>query len=1165
MVFRSVAARLVTCSAVVVLSLVASAAQPIRSVAVSVNKTAGIVTSFDLTFGTAPAATALYACWDAADRGTATNGWAHVEKIGDIAGDVTALSVPISRFPSWGGADCRALRFVMEPGALFDRAGTYLSTDFNGGQYIDTGFMLDKTDKIDLSWTFTHITAQPDTIVCGSVAYDTSKNNQDYFIVRYAGGGKVECGLSKRSGSAAQKTAVGVSWKTTASDNYIRENVRLHVAISATEQSIWTNSVVTSTGAVVGDEVLLAQNNQEFDAAFSQQTNCFLFAWPGYDAGGGLAWWPSNKQANKLMAKMYHCDITRSGEPAVSLLPVKKDGVACFYDTVRKVFLYNIGTGAFSLSTASPDVGVSTEAVLYDGPCVTAAVGCPDDAATAVVSGSVESVGPQANSVSVLFAYAPVGTDLPELSVLKEGLVTGSDYSAEVAGLTPGTCYAYAVDFVNDRGVRLPQPLTGTFYAGLVNAWTGPASGGDWASDDNWSRGRKPAEHDLVTIPAEVSVDVGEATAHLSQLTVAGTLTATGWAAKIAAGDIVVAAGGIITCAVGGETEESLSRVWIACDDLTIEAGGQVSVDGKGYGVAPTPGSGYVKGFGPGGEQTGGGAYGGYGSKYRQYNDYSRGVPYGSAEEPEQAGSSGGSSQYGLGGAGGGAIRIEATGILRVDGCLTADGKASANGVYCGSGSGGGIWVTCACITGNGVVSVVGGALANHALPTQTNYGCFAGGGGRIALHYDPAVQTAEMAAGLTISAAPGIYDKARVNAQDANKYRSNADMGTVWMTDAKLLGLLGTRLWGQLVNVAASPLTLERIDMAWGQVRFADLGATVTVTGDLTVRGDALLQLGGDATAQRFYSTLVPVTTVPVSLTVGGDLVVTNGGRFDVVSAPTNGTTEVAGATVTVGGTLRVADASYLYCESDSVNGGAPRFAVGALDVQAGGTVSAFGRGFMEQKGPGAGLEAGGYFAGGGHGGHGGLENRTNKSGAHANDDPYLPTLAGSGSGYNMWNGGGVGGGVVYIEATGRLQVDGTITADGELKASGGGGAGGTIYLRGATFAGGTTGVLTAKGADAYNNNGAYSVNSGAGGGGRIAVWTGEVWDGRHFNSSRLVKTNEPQTIEGETFLGTVSVKGGYSDKTATAGEPVSCAGGDGSAWFVHVGPKPGLIMILR
>ena len=111
----------------------------------------------------------------------------------------------------------------------------------------------------------------------------------------------------------------------------------------------------------------------------------------------------------------------------------------------------------------------------------------------------------------------------------------------------------------------------------------------------------------------------------------------------------------------------------------------------------------------------------------------------------------------------------------------------------------------------------------------------------------------------------------------------------------------------------------------------------------------------------------------------------------------------------------------------------------------------------------------------------------------------------------------------------------------------------------------GGTTGVLTAKGANAYSNGGTYSAKSGAGGGGRIAVWTGEVWDGKHFNSPRLVKTTVPQTIKNETFLGTVTVTGGYSDAIAAAGEPVSCAGGDGTAWFVHVSPQSGLIMIFR
>jgi hypothetical protein len=43
-----------------------------------------------------------------------------------------------------------------------------------------------------------------------------------------------------------------------------------------------------------------------------------------------------------------------------------KDGEVCFYDTVRKVFLHNIGTGSLALSAASVDVGVATDAILYE-------------------------------------------------------------------------------------------------------------------------------------------------------------------------------------------------------------------------------------------------------------------------------------------------------------------------------------------------------------------------------------------------------------------------------------------------------------------------------------------------------------------------------------------------------------------------------------------------------------------------------------------------------------------------------------------------------------------------------------------------------------------------------------------------------------------------------
>ena len=351
--------KLAACVAISAVSVaVVQAAQPIRAISVAVEKSGGVVSSFNLTFDTTPVSTALYACWDEVDRGSSTNDWAHVEKIGDIAGDVTALAVPISRFPDWGKAECRALRFVMEPGTLFERAGTYLRTEFNGGQYIDTGYMLDKTDAIDISWTFTHISAQPASIVCGSVAYSSGTLQQDQYFIRYGGTGGVSGMITKRDGSADQKTKASVGWSNT-NKSLLNEYTRFRVAVSATEQSIWTNSV-TSAGNASGDEVLLAHNTQEFDASFTQQTNCFLFSWPGYGSGT----WP---EAGKfIMGKMYHCDILRSGVPAVSLLPVMKDGEACFYDTVRKVFLRNIGTGAFVLSGASPDVGVATDAIIYE-------------------------------------------------------------------------------------------------------------------------------------------------------------------------------------------------------------------------------------------------------------------------------------------------------------------------------------------------------------------------------------------------------------------------------------------------------------------------------------------------------------------------------------------------------------------------------------------------------------------------------------------------------------------------------------------------------------------------------------------------------------------------------------------------------------------------------
>lgn len=79
----------------------------------------------------------------------------------------------------------------------------------------------------------------------------------------------------------------------------------------------------------------------------------------------------------------------------------------------------------------------------------------------------------------------------------------------------------------------------------------------------------------------------------------------------------------------------------------------------------------------------------------------------------------------------------------------------------------------------------------------------------------------------------------------------------------------------------------------------------------------------------------------------------------------------------------------------------------------------------------------------------------------------------------------GGRGGGVIRIEVTGELILDGTISANG-ANHEGGGGAGGGILLVSKTFGGSTSGILSA--------NGAFGSTrwNGGGGGGRIAVWYG-------------------------------------------------------------------------
>ena len=121
-----------------------------------------------------------------------------------------------------------------------------------------------------------------------------------------------------------------------------------------------------------------------------------------------------------------------------------------------------------------------------------------------------------------------------------------------------------------------------------------------------------------------------------------------------------------------------------------------------------------------------GGSHGGYGGK--RDSGQSSGKLYGSLYEPVDLGAGGGCN--GVGGNGGGAIRLEAEELV-LDGILSADGLSGKEST---GGAGGSLWVKVGLLRGSGSLQANGGIGK-----CLVDYGGFGGGGGRVALYYKEA------------------------------------------------------------------------------------------------------------------------------------------------------------------------------------------------------------------------------------------------------------------------------------------------------------------------------------------------------------------------------------------------------------------------------------------
>lgn len=602
-------------------------------------------------------------------------------------------------------------------------------------------------------------------------------------------------------------------------------------------------------------------------------------------------------------------------------------------------------------------------------------------------------------------------------------------------------------------------------------------TGNDWNTPGNWSGGVPTAGQDVI-IDGDVSLT--NSTAALASLTVnvSRTLTFNGWDTVLHATNVAIY--GTMTHAINGDMDGSdgwtpNARVNIDCDTLNIHADGRINVDVKGY-----QGGYKVTGYGPGrGEkktQAGGGGYGGIGGGAS--DEY--GQMYGSYLEPSEPGSGGGGSD--ISSAGGGCVRIVATDSVTIDGSILANG-GNTSGNYKGTGSGGGVYISCKTILGSGSVVANGGYAGSWTA---------SGGGGRIAVIYDIAEQAAVALPSIWFSAAAG----------GCGSTSNQGDVGTLYFPDNQFLlrqtgAIKHSGVWMApgLAEWRRDSLAMEN---AW--IRIPEDGLVVEVTNNLSIVGadaslsrleltNATVSCGGSLTIDKSNLTLQRGVDDGTALSVAGDAIVKNSGVVHVYGGMT-GDINVPGSTVNVVGDITVTGTgSWIYPYSHPTNGGAVRFTARNVFVStAGAGFDASGRGYAGGVSGGAGYGPGaGRGAAASGAGYGGFGANAMATSGQTNGLASYPVGSGSGGGSagtdSNSGSGGAGGGVIWILAEDTVQVNGSLLADGAIHTMtySGAGSGGGIYIECDKIIG-VDGVISAKG-------GLGNSYGGLGGGGRIAV----------------------------------------------------------------------------
>ena len=688
---------------------------------------------------------------------------------------------------------------------------------------------------------------------------------------------------------------------------------------------------------------------------------------------------------------------------------------------------------------------------------------------------------------------------------------------------------------------------------GVERTWTGGGDGKSWADPANWSPTGVPGGQDDVIVGAGASPVLAEATPVFDSVSIGGTLTFTNWMTRLNAGAVVVNDGGVVTCAGPFKDEAMSNRVWIACNTLDVKSGGVIHADKRGYAALNGPG---MKNFTASQRKTfRGGTYGGTAP--------GSGVKYGSMIEPTDPGTGGCGQQTpasaGEQNAGGGAIRIEATGDVLVDGRISANG-ATVVAWRASAGSGGSVYIGCRTIRGSGRVS----ASSEDYPSTSTQDKQFQGGsGGRIAVHYSPTAQSAYDASGCTVgfyaSGAVGWY-VADYTALTAEGYLNNsgkrpaniASGGTLYFPDNRFLtnaayASAGRRFSGEWHSAERRRADIEspgdfKLD---GLLDLREAVERLDVGGSLIVNGvhgrsaglmlsNAVARIDGDCTLTGGCLDLNGG-----NFSIGGNMLMTGANESDPIvcaqmhlrSLPTNGVDRIWGAQFDVGKTWTMSGKTVVYPYTHGTKGSVPFFHATSFVLGEDAVLDGCMKGYDKGYGPGS---AGGMSVdlGASHGGKGGCSPASVSKLKPTYGVKERPVTPGSGGGDTN---GRSGGSAIIIHVDNKMTFNGAANVQGRCDNPGwaAGGSGGSVYLSAKKFES-ETGRICAKGG---RGSGDASYSRGIGGGGRVAIWA------QDFGTTNIE----------------INVTGGTpgNDKQVEA-EP-------GTIYWGVIPPKPGFIIFVQ